>query len=245
MDDFGKFCYLYVQKTGSTCITAFLKECSRENLMISMKHRPIRFNKSRSAEPGFYRPETYYFNSVRHPFKYYVSLYNFGHESRGVLNRRFKRFGFGELYDGGRDRFHAWLDFVLDEANAAHLHRAYPDVAQIGMGLMTFRFLRLSVAAPKRTFQKLKSYDDIAGFYAKHNISRFTIRNESLSDDLRRLVFEQLPDSFDLEKAGQLIDGERINETSSRSVTISDLEAYPRLDELARKDRFIIDTFYG
>ena len=106
MEDYGKLVYLDVQKTGSTFICAFLRECAKLGLHHSEQH-------ARVAEA---RPGTIYAISVRHPLEQYVSLFRYGLDEKGAVFSRIKSIGREDLYHA--DGFDDWIRFILDAANA-------------------------------------------------------------------------------------------------------------------------------
>ena len=144
MDDFGTFCYLDVQKTGSTYVGQFLRECSRIPVLMSDKHATISGNGVGNLfglirKPGCYSRDTFYFNSVRNPFKYYASLYNYGCDGRGGLYSRFQKVKRDDLYDGTREGFYGWLDHLLAlDPAAPRLPGGYEEVGTNGIGLLSY-----------------------------------------------------------------------------------------------------------
>lgn len=244
MEDYGRFCYLDVQKTGSEFITAFLSACARKPVLLSRKHAPIRSGWPLSRAPGIYRKRTFYFNSVRHPFNYYPSLYNYGCDGRGGLHLNLSRAGRADLYGGTERDFFRWLDHVLDTANAADLAERYDEVAQTGLGFLSFRFLRLSLVDPLRHLAGARTMDDLHALHARRNICAFTIRTETMEEDLLTLVRDKLPDALDPDKARAFLDGRRVNASKAAVADRAMLERYPALDVLRRRESLVLGLFY-
>jgi hypothetical protein len=249
MDDYGKFCYLDVQKTGSTFISRFLRNCSLIPELKTEKHGVVRERGIKNVfgvlgSAGFHRDDTFYFNSVRNPFSYYASLYNYGCDKRGGVYLGLKKAGKDEFYDGTRDGFHGWLDFVMTPENATFVDRDYARLGRPGIGSFTFRFLRLSVAAPTRKLASVSTVEDASELLDNENICLFTVRNESLTDDLAELALERLNQYFDDEKTKAYLLQDKVNVSRSKAVGVSDFEDYPDLDRFIEKERLIFDLFY-
>lgn len=245
MDDFGRFCYLDVQKTGSTFVTAVLTAGCRLPLLKSEKHRAIREASGKANGPGVFRDDTFYFNSIRNPKSYYVSLYNYGCDGRGGLFSRIAASGHAGLYGGSERDFHRWLDFMLDENKAGLFDKEYESVCGSGIGLVTFRFLRLSMAEPQKYLAQAKSYPEIERIFGARNIAHSTMRNETLVADLRQIIFAQLPEFFDLDAAESALNSGWINSSRSGAVAVAAIDAYPNRDILLQKERLVIERFYA
>lgn len=232
MDDYGSLVYLDVQKTGSTYVNQFLAASCTLPQLAFRKHGRIE---------GTYRPDAYYFITTRHPVPSYVSLFRFGLGQRGGIRRRLMRSGHEDLYQRG---INAWLEFVLDADNVEYLsaHERFDEVIHTGVGLMTFRFLALSIPDPMTMLPTAQSLADLRTIYAGHNIARQVIRNEELNTGLARLAFEDVPHWFDPDAARRFLDTmEPINaSTADRPGEI----APELLDEIARREALLLDWFY-
>jgi hypothetical protein len=230
VEDYGKLVYLDVQKTGSTFISAFLRECANLGLHHSEQH-------ARVAEA---RPGTIYAISVRHPLEQYVSLFRYGLDEKGAVFSRIKSIGREDLYHA--DGFDDWMRFILDAANAKVLGEGYADVAGLGMGFQTWRFLALSVVNPRDRFLNA-GVESLKDIYRQHNIASVILRNESLNADLREKLVSVHPDWFDLEKAEAVLSkGDRINASTTQ---IARAKLPPDINEVFfRKEAFLLDQFY-
>ena len=245
MDDYGPFCYLDVQKTGSTFISAFLRECSLIPVLKSKKHGTIRSTLNPLAKGGVYRKQTYYFNSVRNPFRYYASLYNYGLDRRGGLFKRLKRHGKEGLYEASEKAFLYWLEFLLDEENAHLIGEGYDAFSHTGIGLLTYRFLRLSMSDPLKKLARASTLSDIENIYEEDNISSRTIKNEYLKDELKYIVFDKFPEFFDEEKSKLNLRNGLVNNSKNDIASQYVLECNKSISRiLQRKDIFIFDKFY-
>lgn len=179
MDEYKSVCYLDVQKTGSTFVSAFLREHLNEPQLRYSKHGRIRDD---------HDPKKFYFISCRDPLHQYRSLFQFGCAGDGVLRSRLEKHGRVDLYEPTPDGFARWLEFTLDPANAAFLSEDYGKVDAGLFGLQTFRFLALSLARPMRKLKELKTAEDVRKLYADKNIAGSVVRTESLNADLARLI---------------------------------------------------------
>jgi hypothetical protein len=230
MHDYGKLVYLDVQKTGSTFITAFLRECAKLHLHHSEQHARVT-----EARPG-----TTYAISVRHPLEQYFSLFRYGLDKKGAVFSAIKRFGRADLYHG--DGFEDWMRFILDAANANVLGEGYADAAGLGIGFQTWRFLALSVVNPRDRFL-LSGVESMNATYLQHNIATVHLRNESLNADLREKLVSVHPDWFDLEKAEAMLSkGDRVNASTAQ---IARTKLPDDINELfLKKECFLLDQFY-
>jgi hypothetical protein len=130
VQDFGPFCYLEMQKSGSTFVNHFLQQCSLLEVRKHRKHAPINDE---------YSDNTFYFITVRHPLALYSSLFRFGRDSRGDLFNRLKSKGLAECYSS----FGEFVEFVRNPRNASHLGSDYNERIAEQIGFMSFRFLKL------------------------------------------------------------------------------------------------------
>lgn len=230
MQDHGDLVYLDVQKTGSTFVSSFLRwSCTLKMLRLE-QHAPV---------TGDYRKDAYYLATVRHPLALYMSLYRYGVDGHGGIARRIRKAGRGDVYEGGLDR---WLEFILDPMQAPILREGFDSVAALGLGLMTYRFIRLAIPNPMDVLPTARSMDDIRRLYAAHNLAPRVLRNESLNDELRSLAFEEQPQWFDQEIAAEMLGGERMNSSSAPipAPPSSDLMA-----EIERREALLLELFYS
>lgn len=250
MDEFQSFCYLDVQKTGSTFVSKVLKTGSREPLYLSIKHGAISGNSRRNLfglirRPGHFRRGVFYFNSVRNPFDYYASLYNYGCDGRGGLAKNLRQGGFGELYGGTVSSFYDWFSFLNDPKNSHYIHHEFTDCgARLGIGFLSYRFLRLSVVDPTNKLSALALNADLRTFLSENGICSKTIRNETLNEDLLHLFDGVLSHAVDLNKVADLLNGQRINASQSGIVTAEHLRRNAASNMVYEADRLIFDAFY-
>lgn len=257
MDDFGAFCYLDVQKTGSTFISKMLRAYSIHPLLASGKHRTIEApdkndqflqantNLTVSAPTGgIYRPNCFYFNSVRNPFDYYASLYNYGCDGRGRLAVMLRKSGLGNMYDGSEPSFFAWVEYVLDPCNAANCNEMYGKTCASAVGFLTFRFLRLSVSSPGLKLDGLRTMDEACALYRDFNICSTTLRQESLSADLQRLFATELRQHVLENACDEVLEKERANISRSGVASGETLANSALAQRVIDRDRLIFDEFY-
>lgn len=244
MDDFGAFCYLDVPKTGSSFICGLLQQSSRTPLLFSLKHAFARLDAG-TGGPGLYREGTIYFNSVRHPFRYYASLYNYGCDGKGGLFLSLRGRGFGHLYDGTLDGFANWMEFIHARDNAVHLGEGMEGHGAGCIGLLTHRFLRLSLAAPMKKMFGLHDVGQAFDLYQRERIVEFTVRNEFMKPDLMGFLSSRLSDHVDLDKADAILSGPRVNASRSRAISAADVERSAVAALVCDRDALIFKTFYG
>jgi hypothetical protein len=208
MQEFETFVYLDVQKTGSTFITNLLQRFSSE--------KEIRFKKH-AATGNKYDPGKFHFISVRDPRDQYISLYSHGCGGNGALYRRLRRLGHQDLYDSTWQGFKRWLKFVLRLENAELLDDDYggPDAGSINalIGFQSYRFIELAMRDPVETIQACKNRNDLLDAYNEKKIVNFVVRNESLVEDMEKLLTTQLRNSIsDLDGALKFLnEGHRLN----------------------------------
>lgn len=258
MYDFGAFCYLDVQKTGSSFIANTLKSVSKRTVIAASKHFSVenltlrhgrRILRDWRTYPnprgGMYRRECFYFNSVRNPFSFYASLYNFGCDGRGTLAHRLHNAGFGDLYDATPDGFLRWTGFVLDPKNAGYLNAEYARTCAASIGFLSFRFLRLSVASPKSKLRALQTSADAQALYQRHGICRFTVRTESLGHDLSRLFQNELKDHVDVDAISQLKAAPKTNTSQCQAALGTMLQNSSQAAQVLGREALIFDNFYS
>ncbi|WP_068113633.1 hypothetical protein [Tropicimonas marinistellae] len=258
MDDYGKFVYLCLQKSGSTFVSDFIGRHSSLSRVAYTRHKPV----------SEVRPGTFYFISVRHPFEQYRSLYQFGCDGKGGLYRKLTKRGLAKLYDHGMEGFEPWLDFMLEPENAGLLSPDYARVNTEVVGFQTYRFLRLALWAPspwwlppamERTLpgfvprsspdtlmRQVKSGDDVIAIHDAYKLYGAVLRNESLNADLLDLIETHLAEYFpDLDAVRQaLAEGApRINQSTRQALTEQDL-APSVAAKLRAREAFLFQNFY-
>lgn len=193
-----------------------------------------------------YDPNKFYFITVRHPVSQYVSLFRFGLDGKGALFTRLNRSGHaGDLYREGNDGFNRWLGFVLDPANAEAIGRGYARAAHLGVGLQTYRFLFLALRKSNMIFQQATDHDDLIARYRAGAIPNLVIRNENLSEGLRHLATDLLPQHFWQNLVKEfLADDIRVNAAKSSSADLYRPrgEVHELLQE---KEKFLLQEFYS
>ncbi|WP_207102498.1 hypothetical protein [Paracoccus shandongensis] len=234
MLDFGGLVYLDVQKTGSTFVTAFLRAACRLPERRFSQHRPVRYD---------YDPSAVHVISVRDPLAQYLSLYRYGLDGRGGLHHRLVQLGCGEIYRPTQDGFEEFVQILLDPEYSGALHDDFVAPAKtLGIGFMTFRHLLLALRWPLATLADTPP-DALLGRYRKRRIWTDVLWQETLSDDLRKLV-ARYPDLFDPEKAEDfLVRNDKINIAE----TAGGLQATLGPDtmmKLCRREHLLYRKFY-
>lgn len=257
MYDFGKFVYLDVQKTGSTFVGNLLKACSRLPMIHYSKHTPARdltFDTSLDLlkrrklrrlwkRAGFFRDDAIYFNSVRHPFHSYASLYNYGCDGNGSVFLKLRQQGAEAFYDGTPEGFLRWTEFMLDPGNAKLLKGEYSRCAD-AVGFMTYRFLNLSFRNPARQLDDITDSAAAREVYRARNICCATLRLENIRDDFEALSETHLADFVDRDKVADFFAAGRINASQSKAGKASAL-GQTAVGDLVRDREFLLfELFY-
>lgn len=270
MLDFGTFCYLDVEKTGSSFISQILKKVSTQSLLMSCQHGFIRhlendrpfesllyknlppslitsqlfFERYRKRFGGRYRENCFYFNSIRNPLNYYVSLYNFGCDGNGGIAAMLHHHGFGYLYERTEGNFLRWVDFMTDERNARYIDRMYDKTCAHCVGFLTYRFLRLSLVNPLDKLSSIDSISDIQTLYERESICNFTIKNENLNNDLL-FLFKNHLNKFVRSDAGYELNRGRVNSSQSNIATVDLLKSSDMAENVFNREAFVFSNFYS
>lgn len=229
MHDFEQLVYLDLHKTGSCFVSAFLNETSRLQLRKEIKHGRIGDD---------YNPEAFYFISIRHPISLYSSLYRYGLDGRGAVYGRIKRRRKAYLYKPDNASFNLWLRFMLNPLNAKFLREDYQKVPKdYELGFMSFRFLMLSLAYPLKTLRLYRNTADPIQSALNGSIINHVIRNETLTEDLKKLAFDIKPELFVQQKVTDFLDNtKKINssELSQHEFNRVDQDILPVLERRER-----------
>ncbi|MGR3749144.1 hypothetical protein [Paracoccus sp. (in: a-proteobacteria)] len=229
MYDYGRLVFLDNQKTGSTYVSIFLKECCTLPLVKSMKHHPIR---------GDYRSNTIYFSTVRNPVDLYISLFRYGQDRKGITYKRLKALKLLHLYKDMPE----WLDFVLDEGNAAIFQEGYNQISPLGIGLMSFRAMRITLRHPIKTMARAKSHDQLVRIWEKKRIAAYIFKQENLNEKLYHFSTEIVPQFFDRDRVENFLQtSDRVNASVSGASCSIPGELLQKIEE---KERFLINSFY-
>jgi hypothetical protein len=240
MLEFETFAYLDVQKTGSTFICYFLQKFSKE--------REVRYKQHQNVGDAYDRSK-FYFISVRDPLDQYLSLYSFGCGGDGALRKKLHRKGLDDLYDSTWKGFRQWLKFALAPENAAIFAKEYGENQTLSglIGFQTYRFLELALPSPLENLGSCQTREEIREAYRQHNVSTYTIRNETLDSDLRTLLNERLSNSVtDLNEALDFLsEGHRLN-TSDRFDKFQEDTSLPQKIEQKLQDReWLLHELFG
>ena len=197
MLDFGTFCYLDTQRTGSTFIRAFLKKHAAVPVLHDMLHHPI-YPTLRQPERGgalwqlwsrFKPGGKLFFVSARDPVETYLSLYNYGVDGRGGARQHLDgilgKAEVSSLYDGTAQGFYRWLERMLEPecvAMLANPPRGFP------CGLLTWRFLHVSLSFPQLLLTNCGSRAAVRRVYRRHKLHGPILRAETLNRDLAKLA---------------------------------------------------------
>jgi Sulfotransferase family len=185
MYEYETFVYLDVQKTGSSFISAIFRRFCSERCIRSDRHKSL-------ARRWDYDPDKLHIISIRDPLDTYISLYSFGCGHEGLLFRHLSK-THRRLYDHSWGGFQQWLDLLLEPENAPLLVKdGEPYPAANLIGFQSARMLQMSMWRGEKKLQMCKTADDVRRGYQKLNIVNYTIRNETLREDMANLIDTRL-----------------------------------------------------
>jgi hypothetical protein len=178
MIEFKNLVFLDLQKTATTSIVAFLRA--------NVAEQEIRRAAHSSPARGHIKRK-FHFLSVREPAAIYRSLFLFGCGRNGGLYSSFAKHGLADLYEPTQDKFHAWLEFMIDPEQTKRLGKRLS-----GMGLddlcgpITQRMLLVSVVAPRERFSAMTfdTREALRKEYDRRRLFNHYVRVERLVEDL-------------------------------------------------------------
>lgn len=212
MHDFGNLVYLDLHKTGSTFISKFLEQCTKSKALKFEKHGWIKND---------YRSDAYYFISIRNPIDLYSSLYRYGLDKKGGAYTLLCKAGFSHVYND----FDSFVSFCLDECNAPYLGFGYNEKISGQLGLMSFRYMKLSLQFPMKKIKSCIKSDKHLSALESQFITSFILKNECMIEGLRTVVSNN-PEIFDLKKVDDyLSQNERVNTSRLSREKLSQLSS--------------------
>lgn len=189
-----KLIYLQLQKTACSHIAAMLEKTvggKKIGLHIPLPRR-------------LHSTDKYVVGSIRNPWDWYVSQWSYGCAGRGALRRRltgrklFRLFEkpiseltkpvarWRETYKDHRDPecFNRWLKMVMDPYRRKDLGEGYAKnpISKFA-GLMTYRYIKIYSKNLRQT-GSLTDLEGLKKFDAENNVLNFTIRVETIENDL-------------------------------------------------------------
>jgi hypothetical protein len=201
MHDFGKLVYLDVHKTGSSYVSDFLNTCCTLEQVRFSKHDWIRED---------YRPDCFYFITIRNPLEMWSSLYRYGLDKKGDIFNRFQNFDLLSKYEN----FDTFVEFCLNEENAKLLGFDYDNDIAKYIGFMSFRFLKLSLQYPMKKIHECLTRRRNLKTLELDFISKYEIKNEKLAEGLEKISLEIHPEYFNINKVKEyILLNKRINES--------------------------------
>lgn len=202
MHDFGKLAYLDVHKTGSGYVSRFLNSCCTLEQVRFAKHDWVKDD---------YRPDCFYFITIRHPVDMWSSLYRYGLDQRGAVYLHLRNANLVSVYQS----FNSFVEFCLDERNAALLGFEYDTKVSEQVGLMSFRFLKLSLQFPMQQIHRCITNGKSLKTLEEKFITSLEMKNEDLNRYLEELSVEMFPQYFDEEKVRTFMRSEfRVNKST-------------------------------
>lgn len=218
MHDFEKIVYLEMQKSGSSFVNRFMKECCLLKEVKHRKHQPIRDD---------YDSGKFYFITIRNPIGLYSSLYRYGLDGRGKVYQALRNRGKRKVYSS----IESFIEFISNPRNARFMPEGYTEEIANQVGFFSFRFMRLSLQFPSEKINRqLAIGANLLDLESKF-ITDLEIKNENLEGDLERLSTELFPDFFDQGKVRKLLDRKEKVNTSTR----------PHDDDLEKKTARLLE----
>ena len=210
-----------MQKSGSTYVNKFLKECCTLKEIKHEKHAAVKYK---------YDPKNFYFITIRHPLALYSSLYRYGLDKRGGIYKRLKSLELTQYYKS----FESFVLFMLDPNNANTFGVEYNSSIAEQIGFMTFRFMKLSLQFPlEKINNSLESGNNLIDLEQEF-ITNLEIKNEELTETLKLLATEYFPDYFDQTSVHTFIENTKKTNTSQTKYdslkTLSNTTALKLLD---------------
>ena len=217
MLEYPGFCYLDVEKTGSTFIRKFLYRNAAGQPMDEVKHRRVK---------RWRRGGIFHFTSARDPLDQYRSLYVFGCEGKGALmaHQIAENTELAATYTGDRHGFHAWLDLLLSDRRRAFFTPPMRALYSPALGFMSTRFLRLNLMQGMTLLPLARSRVAVELLWATRRLPGAVVHQERLRDDMAALVRGPLaPFLRDVEAAVADLEGSaRENVTSDAARDLAD-----------------------
>lgn len=242
MFDFGAFCYLDVQKTGSSFVLDVLTRHSARPLNRSVRHGRVRWPEPEGGDPRLY------FITCRDPVAQWRSLYFYGCDGQGALFHFLRRTqpDTAALYDRTEAGLNAWLARLLDPGFAPAMPEQYDRTCPALYGFQTVRFLLLSFRRPVMRLRSLTTRADLIAAYEAERLHAHVLRTESLNDDLAALIRGPLaPHIRDVDAAcADLARGRRLN-VSSHAGAGADIRIDPALHDLIRRREWFFYDMLG
>ncbi len=207
-----KLIYLQMQKTACSHIASLLEK-TVGGRKIGM-HIPL--------PRRLWSTDKYVVGSIRNPWDWYVSQWSYGCAGRGALfkrltGRKFFRFFekpvaelkkpvtlWRQTYRDYKDPegFRQWLKLMFDPDRRRDLGEGYAQSPLAGYaGLMTYRYMKIFTKnLPRAERRGLPDPEALKKFDAENNALNFTIRVESIEDELIEA----------LQKAGYTLDADQL-----------------------------------
>lgn len=236
MIDFGKIVYLDVQKTGSSFVGRFLRECTGLPELGRQRHAPAKAR----------RADAFYFTTVRNPLAQYVSLFQYGLQGRGGMVERFREAGMAESYQPSTAAFERWLGFMIAPENAGFFGVRYRNTLPHMIGLQSYRFLALSFIKPGPTLRTAKTKDDLRRVYAAKKLHSHVIKTESLNQGLENLLDCEVGALF--KPREQVVSYLQNAQRAKRSAAVAGFQpskiSPEVINEVKRREWFLYENFY-
>lgn len=209
MIEYEQLAYMDLQKTGSTFVRQFLKQCCTDKL--------VRLKPHGVAGPNF-NPNCYYFITIRDTRALYSSLYRYGLTKKGGFFNKMSKARKLDQYKS----FETFVRYCLDEKNAHLFGSEYDEEIGKHIGFMSYRFLRLSLKSPTETIATcIKSGMPLTSLEGDF-ITNLEIKNEYLNEGIRHLASERFPDLFDQKKVAEYLGKNK--QTNKTKVLTSEID---------------------
>jgi len=236
MIDFGKIVYLDVQKTGSSFVGRFLRECTELPELGRHRHAPATAR----------RADAFYFTTVRNPLAQYISLFQYGLQGRGGMVQRFRAAGMVDYYQPSTAAFERWLGFMIAPENAGFFGVRYRNTLPHMVGLQSYRFLALSFIKPGPTLRTAKTKGDLRALYARKKLHSRVIKTESLNQGLENLMDSEVGTFF--KPREQVVSYLQNAKRAKKSAAVAGFQpaniSPDLINEVKRREWFLYENFY-
>ena len=192
-----------------------------------------------------FRQNTFYLITIRHPLSLYSSLYRYGLDGRGGVFHRLDRANLLNVYSD----FDVFLRFVLNPKNAQVLGDGYTPEISRHIGIMSFRFLKLSLRYPLQSInQFIDRKNSILRFIfgtsvvglQEQFITHLEIKNENLKEELAHFALVRFPEYFDDSLTRSfLAESERVNASETGASQLDTYLSEQTMENLRMREQLL------
>lgn len=189
-----EFVFLHLEKCGGNFIKKWLKEAFNYEKVAGREHRGLVKKPQGKLVIG----------GIRNPFEWYVSCYHYMVDRGGINEPRYREhFRNGPTFEDFMDSCFYGDDFIDDYNDLV----PYRHMQRLGVGYMTYEFLKILGGVTVSDFIKINHTPDIMNYSM---VDEF-YRTESLREDVERIFREHF--RIEQEKVTQLYNIKRTHVT--------------------------------